>query len=121
MRKKNDSENIINRTYESCLRKLEENIQKSKLVLKNEKEKKINFKDIEFNIKNHMNEMTKLVKEAKIINSSTSNNIKDFYNALIKCEELCYQLTSDDINQKINEMFNNIVMEINNKCKPIVL
>ncbi|CRG93704.1 conserved Plasmodium protein, unknown function [Plasmodium gallinaceum] len=120
MRKK-DSEYIINSTYESCLRKLEENMQKSKLALKNEKEKKINIKDIEFNIKNHMNEMTKLVKEAKIINSSTSNNIKDFYNGLMKCEELCNQLTSDEINQKINETFNNIVTEINNKCKPIVL
>ncbi|CAD2083994.1 conserved Plasmodium protein, unknown function [Plasmodium vinckei lentum] len=118
---RNHNENTINRIYESSLKKLEENIDKGKLVLKAEKERKIDFKGVELNLKNHMNEMTKLVKEAKNIKTLSSNNIKDFYNSLIKCDELCDKFTTDEINKKINNIFDTMLVEINTKCKTVVL
>ncbi|KAI4837369.1 hypothetical protein MKS88_003841 [Plasmodium brasilianum] len=121
MGKKNDSADLVNSAYESSLSKAEENIKKGQLTLKEVKERKIYFKDVEFNVKNHMNEMTKLVKEAKLIKASTSSNIKEFYNSLIKCDELFDKLSTDDRNLRIEKMFSGIIEEINSKCKPVNL
>ncbi|SOV74665.1 conserved Plasmodium protein, unknown function [Plasmodium sp. gorilla clade G3] len=121
MGQRNEGENIVENIYESSLRKVGERIEKGKLILRAEKENEINFKDMEGYIKNHMNEMTKLVKDAKLIKSSTSYNLKNFYNSFVKCEELLDQLSTNNINTRIDDIFSNIIIEINNKCKPVVL
>ncbi|GAW81898.1 hypothetical protein, conserved [Plasmodium gonderi] len=121
MSKNCEAENAVEEIYLSSIRKAQENIEISKHHLKGDKSKKISFKDCEFAIKNHTNEMTKLVKEASLIRGATSNSIKDYYDWLVKCDGLIRNLSYDDINKKIHEMFNAVIVEINSRCKPVLL
>ncbi|SBT38764.1 conserved Plasmodium protein, unknown function [Plasmodium ovale wallikeri] len=121
MRNKHDSDSMVSQTYEASLRKLAESIENGKHLVRGEKERKINFMDIEFNIQKHANAMNKLIRESNLIRTSARNSINDFYNSFTKCEEHFDKLSPDDINQKINNVFNGVEAEINNKCKPVVL
>ncbi|VWU51788.1 conserved protein, unknown function [Hepatocystis sp. ex Piliocolobus tephrosceles] len=115
--KKKNGDSIIDRAFVSSLKKLEEGITKGMSVLNQERERKISFKDVEYVMRNNTAEMANLVKEAKVVKAPISNHIKECYSSLMKCDELFKKSSIDEVNNKIDELFNRVIVEIKNKCK----
>ncbi|CAG9478048.1 conserved Plasmodium protein, unknown function [Plasmodium vivax] len=121
MSKTGQGANIVEETYLSSIRRVQESIESSKHHLRENNRIQMSFKDCDYAIKNHTNEVAKLMKDASHMRGVASTTISEYYSWLIKCDGFIKSLTCEDISMKINEVFEGVTAEINSRCKPVLL
>ncbi|GAB67425.1 hypothetical protein PCYB_114450 [Plasmodium cynomolgi strain B] len=121
MSKTGQGANIVEETYLSSIRRVQESIENNKHSLREDNNIQMSFKDCDYAIKKHTNEVAKMMKDASHMRGAASTSISEYYSWLIKCDGFIKSLTCDDISMKINEMFDGVTAEINSRCKPILL
>ncbi|CAA9989200.1 conserved Plasmodium protein, unknown function [Plasmodium knowlesi strain H] len=121
MSKTDQGTNLVEETYLSSIRRVQESIERKKHTLREDNSIKISFKECDYAIKKHTNAVAKMMKDASHMRGAASTNISEYYSWLIKCDSFIKSLTCEDINMKINEMFDVVIAEINSRCKPVLL
>ncbi|EUD68444.1 hypothetical protein C922_00840 [Plasmodium inui San Antonio 1] len=121
MTKSRHGTNIVEETYLSSLRRVQESIENRRHSLREDNSIQLSFKDCDYAIKKNTNEVAKLMKDASHMRGAASTSISEYYSWLIKCDGFIKSLTCEDISMKINEVFDGVTAEINSRCKPVLL
>lgn len=116
-----ENENNVLLAHETFVKIVKEKIEKQKLLTQEEKINRLEIEDTKLIIEKHVNEVKKIIKDAKEIYHVIYNQLKESAATLDTCNKMYHQLIQEENENKINTMFIDMILEIERRCEPAVL